>query len=195
MTLLRWRPITPTPTPAPSPTPLALTQIKPCPLPASHGTNDGCYEPKGAQAARLKPQMDAALARVMRERPDLFKFDVVSGGNPWVKDRTAYHVAYAAALGDLGVCANIEKEEMSVKDTNEFSEQWKAISRPARRRCSDGRRESGRLARCSTPTRAASASPSDQFRQDAPWQILRAATRSASCFTTPAGGWKYRFES
>jgi hypothetical protein len=119
---------TPTPRPSPTPTPLPLTQVKPCPLPPS--SNPGSWEPNGCarltgrMAGRLAAQVNAAMDRVLVERPDLFNFQDMNGGNPRVLDRQAYHVAVVSALSDLGVCGNIEKEEIAIKNTNEFNEQW-----------------------------------------------------------------------
>jgi hypothetical protein len=120
--------VAPTPTPQPTPTPLALTQVKPCRLPPSSNPQswepNGCPRLKGNLAGRLAPELNAALDRVLLERPDLFNFNDMNGGNPRVKDRQAYHVAVMSALSDLGVCGNIEKEEIAIKNTNDFNEQW-----------------------------------------------------------------------
>jgi hypothetical protein len=118
----------PTPTPAPTPTPKPLTVVKACRLPPSSNPKswepNGCDKLKGRDAARLAPQVNAALDRVLVERPDLFNFGDMNGGNPRVLDRQAYHVAVMSALSDLDVCGNIEKEEIAIKNTNDFNEQW-----------------------------------------------------------------------
>jgi hypothetical protein len=119
---------TATPTPAPTPTPKPLTVVKSCTLPPSSNPKsweiNGCDKLKGPLAARLATQVNSSMDRVLNERPDLFDFNDMKGGNPKVLDRQAYHVAVISALSDLGVCGNIEKEEIAIKNTNEFNEQW-----------------------------------------------------------------------
>jgi len=46
------------------------------------------------------------------------------GGNPKVLDRQKYHEAVKLELEAQGVCTQIEKEEMAIKITNEYNEQW-----------------------------------------------------------------------
>jgi len=119
---------TPTPTPAPTPTPKPLTVVKACKLPPSSNPKsfepNGCDRLTGSSAGRLAPQVNAALDRVLNERPDLFNFNDMNGPNPRVLDRQGYHLAVVSALSDLDVCGNIEKEEIAIKNTNEFNEQW-----------------------------------------------------------------------
>ncbi len=120
----------PTPTPGATPTPVPgatrapLSVVPPCKLPASQGTIDNCSKPEPERRALLEPEMNAALDRVVAERPDLFDLADTMNGNPKVKDREAYHVAVAAALGDLEVCASIQDERIAVKKTNDFNELW-----------------------------------------------------------------------
>ena len=109
-------PATPTP-PAPTPPPPVGFV---CPLPPS--SNAANYCPK--LPAKLGAQMNAALDNVLTKRPELFNFNDTVGGNPKVLDRQKYHEAVKLELEAQGVCTQIEKEEMAIKITNEYNEQW-----------------------------------------------------------------------
>ena len=119
-----------TPTLAPTPTPKPLSVIPPCPLPASRPTNPYCptVAPPGsggAGASAYAADVNAAIDRVIAVRPDLFDLNDVLGGQPRVKDFDGYMVAVVAALGEMGLCGNIEAEgELGVKRSNDWGENW-----------------------------------------------------------------------
>ena len=109
-------PATPTP-PAPTPPPPVGFV---CPLPPSSNLANNC--PK--LPAKLGEYMNTALDRVLIKRPELFDFKDMAGGNPKVLDRQKYHEAVKLELEAQGVCTQIEKEEMAIKTSNAFNEQW-----------------------------------------------------------------------
>jgi len=74
--------------------------------------------------AKLGEQMNTAIDQVLIKRPELFDFNDMAGGNPKVLDRQKYHEAVKLELEAQGVCTVIEKEEMAIKMTNEYNEQW-----------------------------------------------------------------------
>jgi hypothetical protein len=112
-------PVTP-PTPAPaSPTPAPPVGFT-CPLPASSNPSDYC--PK--LTAKMGDQVNTALDIVMAKRPELFNFNELNGGNPRVLDRQKYHEAVKSELEAMGICTLIEKEEIAIKNTNAYNEQW-----------------------------------------------------------------------
>jgi hypothetical protein len=115
-----------TPTPAPTPTPKPLSVIPPCPLPASSaGLSATCT----AQRSLLQADVNAAIDRVIGERPDLFNPDDVDGG-PRILDYDAYMTAVVSALNQAGLCGHIDPEgEIGVKRDNSFNEQWSIASR------------------------------------------------------------------
>jgi hypothetical protein len=110
-----------TPTPAPTPTPLALSVIPPCPLPPSNpGAGASCTKPR----ARFGNDLDAAIDRVIRERPDLFNPNDVDGG-PRILNYDAYMTAVVAAINQGGLCGHIDPEgEIGVKADNSYNEQY-----------------------------------------------------------------------
>ena len=113
--------VAPTPTPAPTPPPQPLSVIPPCPLPPSNpGTSADCSAPKSV----LGNDVNAAIDRVLGERPDLFNPNDVDGG-PRILNLDAYMTAVVSAIGQAGLCGHVDPEgEISIKQTNNFSEHW-----------------------------------------------------------------------
>ena len=108
---------TPTPAPAPSATPAAFT----CPLPALPDLHNTC--------PKLTPQLldyvENAIQTTLRERPELFDFNNELGGGSFkVLDRERYINAVVANIHKQGVCSRAEVEEIQVKTSNDFNEQY-----------------------------------------------------------------------
>jgi hypothetical protein len=103
--------------PAPSPTPAAFR----CPLPDMPRLNIQCPRP----APTLSREVDAAIARTVAEHPELFDKNQDKGGGSFkVLDRARYHEEVVKNLHAQNVCAIIELEEIAVKTTNAFNEQY-----------------------------------------------------------------------
>ena len=107
-----------TPTPAPSPSPVAGFT---CPLPSLPDLHNTC--------PKLTPQLweyvEDAIQTTIRERPELFNFnDELGGGSYKVLDYNKYINAVVANIHKQGVCARAEIEEIQVKTTNDFNEQY-----------------------------------------------------------------------
>ena len=117
-------PPTPTPVttpvtvaPAPAPTPQAFR----CPLPDMPRLNIQCPRP----APTLSREVDAAIARTVAEHPELFNLnDDKGGGSYLVLDRDRYHDEVVKNLHAQNICAIVEKEEIAVKTSNAFNEQY-----------------------------------------------------------------------
>lgn len=109
-------PAAPVPTPTPPSSPAAFV----CPLAPSTNLSPEC--------PKLQPQLgefvNRAIDGVLTKRPGLFDFNDVLGANPRVLDRQKYHEAVKAELESQGVCTIIEQEELALKTTNAFNEQW-----------------------------------------------------------------------
>ena len=112
-------PPTPTPTPAPAPTPTPVASFV-CPLPPSTNLPDYCPKLK----AKMGDYVSVALDRVLATRPELFNFNDMAGPNPKVLDREEYHEAVKLELEKQGICTIVQKEEIAIKNTNEYNEQW-----------------------------------------------------------------------
>jgi hypothetical protein len=94
--------------------PQPLGQRSDCTLPSSR--EFGCARVGGPRFVAL---MDEVVAEVVRERPDLVRNDMIVGN---ARD---YENAVVQKLLARGYCAVFEVEEIAVKNTNDFSEQYK----------------------------------------------------------------------
>jgi hypothetical protein len=110
--------VTATPTPVPTPTVDPNVAFYGCPLPRLPDLHNQC--------PKIDPQLadfvTRALDKTLTEHPELFVFQ--SDGQIAVKDRTAYHDTVVANIRAQGVCAIVEKEEVALKTTNQFNEQY-----------------------------------------------------------------------
>ena len=112
----------PAPTPVTTPVTVApAPQGFVCPLPPMPRLDIICPRPP----AVLSQQVDAAIAKTVAEHPELFNLnDDKGGGSYLVLDRARYHDEVVKNLHGQGVCAIVEVEEIAVKTTNEFNEQY-----------------------------------------------------------------------
>jgi hypothetical protein len=108
---------TPAPTPTPSPTPRAFV----CPLPSLPDLHITC--PK--LTPELNGYVNTAVDTVISRRPELFDLNNTLGpGSYKVKDRQKYVDAVVSAIHDQGICAKDDNEEVAVKNSNSFNEQY-----------------------------------------------------------------------
>jgi hypothetical protein len=104
-------------TPPPAPPPAAAVGCG-----AEAGTfNDNC--------SRLSPaflaDVDAAINRVVRRRPDLFNLDDARGpGGYFVKDSDTYYHEVLVELRQAGFCAVANGGEVAVKVDNSMNDQF-----------------------------------------------------------------------
>ena len=111
-------PVTVAPAPAPSPSPVAAFR---CPLPDMPRLDIQCPRP----APVLSGEVDAAIDRAVAEHPELFDTRQDKGGGSFkVLDRARYHQVVVGNLHARNVCAIVELEEIAVKVTNEWNEQY-----------------------------------------------------------------------
>jgi hypothetical protein len=113
-------PVQPTPAPTPSavPTP-ALTAG--CNLPALPDLRNEC--------PKLTPQLwefvEAAIQKTIADHPAYFDFNEDLGGGAYkVLNRDGYIKSVVADIQAQGICAREEIEEIQVKTSNEFNEQY-----------------------------------------------------------------------
>ncbi len=112
---------TPTTAPTPAPTPTPTTPTGSCSLPASNPASPRCTD----ETPQFLGAMETAITAVTTTRPDLFDFDDKKCDNCYyVKNVSAYLNQVIKQLNNQGVCAEWDGEEMAVKNTNNFSEQW-----------------------------------------------------------------------
>jgi hypothetical protein len=100
--------------PAPSPSPA----VSACTL--GRGTGDGTHCPR-LEEPIFQEDVDRAIDRVVQQRPDLVSADRVIHAN-------AYYAAVVKELQGLGYCALFDGEEIAVKDTNSYNEQYQVLT-------------------------------------------------------------------
>jgi hypothetical protein len=118
--------IIPTPTPKPTPTPEATPfppTVSACRLPRGTGTGEGC--PRTSPA--FLGDVQSAIRQLIAEQPEIFKkrdclecYDVV--------DPDAYVNGMVDQMARRGYCALYDGEELAVKNTNDFNEQFDILS-------------------------------------------------------------------
>ena len=117
------------PDPVPTPTPVATPELPAsslgCRLPP--GTGDGNHCPY--DVATFVEPVDKAIAQLQREHPDLFDFTQCYGElSCRVKDRDRYIEGMLKNLRAMELCAIFDGEEIVIKNTNDFSDQYNVIS-------------------------------------------------------------------
>src|SRR5688572_11846162 len=105
------------PAPTPTPAPVGFT----CPLPALPDLRNEC--------PKLTPELwefvENAIQKTIRENPQLFDFNDDKGGGAYkVLDRDRYIKSVVANIHAQGICAREEIEEIQVKTSNAFNEQY-----------------------------------------------------------------------
>ena len=121
-------------TDTPSPAPTATPTPEPTPLPAA---SQGCGLPPVPNPAVACPRttgsyqhiVEEALARLEAEHPGLFDFDDARGPlGYYIKDHAAYYEGVLFHIREQGACAIFDGEEIAVKMTNDFSDQYKIMT-------------------------------------------------------------------
>ena len=115
--------IPPTPSPpAPTPFPPALPA---CPLGPGGGSGQHCpYE-----LPQFALPVNEAIAIVQNEHPELFDFTKHRGGLSYlVVDPDRYTKGVAYVLSTRGFCAIWDGEEIAMKNTNAFNEQYDILT-------------------------------------------------------------------
>ena len=126
---------TPTPeapggSPFPAPAPAATPTPEPAPPPPTSGGGCGLpsqspqYSCQRTGGAFLDDVM-TALKRVINKRPNLFdKNDYTCDICFRIKNHDAYTDAVVAEVEKMGYCAFYDGEELAIKNSNDFSEQY-----------------------------------------------------------------------
>jgi len=121
---------TPTPnpaaTPAPNPAPPAPSQgpaAQSCPLPRGNGPGTDCP----MQSPSFLKEVDAALNAVVAENPSWFDLTKTRGGcaNCYYIIKGDWYVTRVAELITKdGICGHYDGEELAVKNSNSFNDQY-----------------------------------------------------------------------
>jgi hypothetical protein len=129
------------PVPAATPPPAAPAPNNPTPAPAPGGGGGGggtCALPPGTwnencsmQAQTFLGRVEAAIDEVIRTDPQAFNLNRTRGGcgNCYqVVDPTRYVNRVAQAITKNGVCGYYDGEELGVKSSNQFNDQYDILT-------------------------------------------------------------------
>lgn len=123
-------PVGVTPTPSVSPSPSPSPSASPTPSAASCALGKGDVDARCARAApRLLPDVEAAIDRVVRAHPQLFDTrEELAPGAYRVLRAPDYLEAVARELAAAGFCAQPLGDQLQVKNTQDFSEEYDIIT-------------------------------------------------------------------
>ena len=116
----------PTATPAPQPMPTPTPEAPPpgggsCGLPPSNNPNAPC----SMQSTSFLAQVDKAITQVTQQQPNIFDVNnKVCENCYYVKNPGKFTSAVIANLNAVGLCAHYDGEELAVKNSNSFNEQF-----------------------------------------------------------------------
>ena len=120
--------VSPSPSPSPEATPpVAEGGPPPCTLP--HGTGSGQACPR--QISNYLPEVERSLDRLVARRPEIFDLHSYSGcGTCYkVKDVDAYIQGMLHEVTtNEGACATWDGEELAIKRTNDFNDQFDILT-------------------------------------------------------------------
>jgi hypothetical protein len=102
----------PTATVTPAPAEAACT--------LGRGTGDGTHCPR-LEEPIFQEEVDTAIERVVQKHPDVVSGDRVTNAN-------AYYAALVRELQAMGYCALFDGEEIAIKDTNSYNEQYHVLT-------------------------------------------------------------------
>jgi hypothetical protein len=111
---------------APAPTPPPQTGAQSCDLPPGNGSGNGCPR----QSPSFLPEVESALTQLVQEEPGVFNLNQTQGcGNCYkVVDVQRYITRMPELMGQRGLCAMYDGEELAVKNTNSFNDQYDILT-------------------------------------------------------------------
>jgi hypothetical protein len=115
----------PTPHPTAAPEPFGAGK-PPCTLPPGKGSGQNCPR----QTSSYLPLVERSLDRLVERRPEIFDLNAFSGCHSCyrVKNVAAYTKEMVAEAESEGACAIWDGEELAVKKTNDFNDQYDILT-------------------------------------------------------------------
>jgi hypothetical protein len=129
-------PIAPVPIgPAPAPTPIPQPGVSPTPQASPPPSSAACRLPPGTGSGENCPRISPvflgdvqdAINQLIQAQPTLFVKQACEGCYV-VTDPDAYISGVVQQLSRRGLCATYDGEELAVKNSNDFSEQYDILS-------------------------------------------------------------------
>ena len=113
----------PTPTPAPAPTPTPIPGAT-CALGFGSSRQPTCSR----QSPAFLDEVDEAIDRLVAENPAIFNRNDSRGpGGFFVLSTGQFYVGVVQNLEAMGFCATFDGEEVALKNSNDFSEQYHLV--------------------------------------------------------------------
>lgn len=130
--------VVPVPAATPAPPPAAPAPNPGTPTPAPTPAGQGCGLSSGGgsgnacpyERASFQGDVERAIDNVIRSHPHLFNMNDnrCPQGCPFVRDSDGYWAAVTNEMRRLGYCAVNDGEELAVKSTNSWNDQYDIIS-------------------------------------------------------------------
>jgi hypothetical protein len=122
--------VQPSPSPSLSPSPTPTPTSTPPVTGASCSIGKGDIDARcGRTGARLLPDVEAAIDRVVRAHPQYFNLqEELSPGAYRVLDVRSYLDAVVSELSSAGFCAGLLGDQLQVKNSQDFSEEYDVIT-------------------------------------------------------------------
>lgn len=125
---------TPTATPAPTATPVPAFGFS-CGLGPGPGSGEGCPR----ESAHFAEQVTAAIDLLGQQQPQIFDFNDTRGAGGWrILSVGAYITGVVKNMERAGYCATWDGEELQVKNTNDFNDQYHIMVSSGHVRRGDG---------------------------------------------------------
>lgn len=107
-------------TPPPSTTPPSQpVSGASCRLPAGTGSGVDCPR----RTPSFSDELESSITALQHSQPNIF-----SGDGSRVLDQSRYISGLISELGRRGLCSHFDGEEMAIKNTNDFSDQYSVVS-------------------------------------------------------------------
>ncbi|MCM2257234.1 MAG: hypothetical protein NDJ94_16435 [Vicinamibacteria bacterium] len=175
---------TPTSTPVPTATPAPAFGFS-CGLGPGPGSGEGCPR----ETANFTDQVNAAIDLLGQQQPQIFDFNDTRGAGGWrVLSIGAYVTGVVRNMEKQGFCATWDGEELQVKNSNDFNDQYHILLSSGHVRRGDGQYRAtcspaafpkssgvpGQVPGCSLPGSrelACGREPSSRYYTDIEWAI------------------------
>lgn len=108
---------------APTPPPVARTNCDS--LGYASGTGNNCP----VQRPNFLTEVDRAIEKLAAERPEIFDLSNQAGAGGYrVRSTGAYYVGVIKNLDQAGLCAGFDGEELQVKNSNDYNDQYHILT-------------------------------------------------------------------
>jgi hypothetical protein len=116
---------TPTPPQAPPPAP-PPPSAQSCSLPPGNGSGNDCPR----ESPSFLPQVEGALDQLVKEEPNVFDLNQTQGcGNCYKVDNVQRYITRMPQLMEQrGLCSMYDGEELAVKNSNSFNDQYDILT-------------------------------------------------------------------